>query len=203
MGSLQVAGFKHGSDKKILELGCGKGRLASLLRPYGQVTALDYSAATIDDNKKEYPDIEFVVGDVTAPLGYHDAFDAVVSMEMIEHVTYEQQHKVIENAFDALKENGCFIFTTPNRIVNERLNYKGFQPVEDWLSLQEATKLLATKFEVIEAYTVVLTLRPALLDALWKRLFFPVNLYLVQKLIRNSGRGRHLVLTGKKTPIRI
>ncbi len=52
---------------RILELGCGQGRLASFMSGYGSVVAYDMAAGTIEDNKKLYGQVDFQEGDGRYP----------------------------------------------------------------------------------------------------------------------------------------
>lgn len=93
----------------------------------------------------------------------------------MEHVGYARQPALVANAYSALKPGGLFVMTTPNREVNRKLGIVGKQPVEDWLTLDEAVELVGGAFDYTQAYP----LPNRLLDALWQRLFHPVNMYLV------------------------
>ena len=102
-------------------------------------------------------------------MGYDEQFDVVVSMEVIEHVNYDRQHLMIENARRCLRPGGYRILSTPNREVNEKLRVKGYQPVADWLRLEEVRSLVGDSLEIVELYSVVFRFRIRMLDALWKR----------------------------------
>jgi SAM-dependent methyltransferase len=71
--------------KRVLELGCGSGRLLAALQPsYG--VGVDFSAKVIVKANALYPDLNFVLGDVEDPAtlaGIHGPFDYIVIADTI------------------------------------------------------------------------------------------------------------------------
>ena len=196
--SLHGQGHFPGSGKSTLELGCGTGWLSQKLLLHGPVTAIDFSPETIAANARRAPAVDFRCGDITEDLGFRDEFDAVISVEVIEHIRHEDQSKLLNQAALALKSGGILVLTTPNRTVNEALGYQGFQPIEDWLSFDELSILLERQFEIVEMFSVVLPVRSRILDVLWKRLFYPINMTVVQRCLRHTRKGRHIVAVCRK-----
>lgn len=105
---------KH-SASKVLDLGCGNGAFTHLLHRQGfKVEGFDGSASGVALARKHYPGIQFsqldlVVGHI--PEHYRGQFDAVVSVEVIEHLLLPRM--LVQNAMQALKPGGLLILTTP------------------------------------------------------------------------------------------
>jgi 2-polyprenyl-3-methyl-5-hydroxy-6-metoxy-1,4-benzoquinol methylase len=55
---------RRAAGAKILEVGCGMGRLSSKLREFGKVTAVDLGVKIIETAQARYPDIDFRSGNV-------------------------------------------------------------------------------------------------------------------------------------------
>ncbi len=55
--------FLIGNDKNILELGCGTGQLLNALNPSRGI-GVDLSANMVAIAQKNYPDLEFIQGDI-------------------------------------------------------------------------------------------------------------------------------------------
>lgn len=73
-------------DERVLDAGCGSGRVTELLAerlPGGQVVALDASAAMIEAARERLarfaPRVEFVVADLGLPLPIAEPVDAILS----------------------------------------------------------------------------------------------------------------------------
>jgi trans-aconitate 2-methyltransferase len=73
-------------DERVLDAGCGSGRVTELLAerlPAGHVVALDASAAMIEAARERLerfaPRVEFVVADLGEPLSIGEPVDAVLS----------------------------------------------------------------------------------------------------------------------------
>ena len=71
---------------KILEVGCGSGWLALQLANFGQVTAVDVGAETIERLRALHPHITWIGGDFLSLDLPSQSFDLIVSMETISHV---------------------------------------------------------------------------------------------------------------------
>ena len=73
-------------DERVLDAGCGSGRVTELLAerlPAGHVVALDASSAMIEAARERLerfaPSVEFVVADLGEPLSIGEPVDAVLS----------------------------------------------------------------------------------------------------------------------------
>ncbi|MGH3714189.1 MAG: methyltransferase domain-containing protein [Micromonosporaceae bacterium] len=100
---------------RLLEAGLGEGYGAALLAAAGHtVLGLDYDAAAVAHAAATYPRVSVVRGNVVQ-LPFADAsVDAVVSMQVVEHL-WDQPAYVAECA-RVLRPGGHFVISTPNRL---------------------------------------------------------------------------------------
>ncbi len=103
----------------ILEAGCGDGLgTGILLQEVGKVYAVDVEEAVIRDNEKrnEYTDkLQYACIDaLQESIKTENEFDAVISLDVIEHIEKEKEHTFLNNIFANLKKNGVAIIGTPN-----------------------------------------------------------------------------------------
>jgi 2-polyprenyl-3-methyl-5-hydroxy-6-metoxy-1,4-benzoquinol methylase len=110
----------------VLDIGCGPGQLANLLRDQGLAAyiGLDFSSARIRRARVVCPDFEFVAEDVfeTHLFDSHD-YDCILTTEFLEHV---------ERDLDVLKrvKPGTVVFATvPNFPSTGHVRY--FRSIEE------------------------------------------------------------------------
>jgi 2-polyprenyl-3-methyl-5-hydroxy-6-metoxy-1,4-benzoquinol methylase len=105
----QVLGELRG--REILDVGCGTGPLVTLLAENGaDALGIDTSANAIDLGRKSGANLRVMeLGEAVGKLG---RFDAVVLLEVIEHVT--NPVKVLQTAAALLKPGGYIFVSTGN-----------------------------------------------------------------------------------------
>jgi 2-polyprenyl-6-hydroxyphenyl methylase/3-demethylubiquinone-9 3-methyltransferase len=106
--------LKQARAKTVLDLGCGNGAFADELSRHGMsVAGLDHSESGVTLARARYTKIAFAQHDLGLPLpaAYIGQYDAVVSVEVIEHLLLPRL--LLRNASDALRPGGLVILTTP------------------------------------------------------------------------------------------
>lgn len=131
----------------VLEIGCGGGHAAALLASLGfKVVGTDFSPVAVETARGNYPQIDFREADACR-LGFSDgSFDAVVAIELLEHLARPAEH--VEEVRRLLKPGGSYFVKTPNRRLHN-LYYRGQPEVSVWhpsvMSAPELWDLLAGK----------------------------------------------------------
>jgi 2-polyprenyl-6-hydroxyphenyl methylase/3-demethylubiquinone-9 3-methyltransferase len=105
----------RGNIVRVLDVGCGDGNFTASVAAAGfQMFGVDGSAGGIVKARKRYPDIDFFQGsvydDFRSQCGI-DAFDAIIAVELIEHLYSPRQFA--RRVHEALSPGGVFIVTTP------------------------------------------------------------------------------------------
>jgi SAM-dependent methyltransferase len=101
----------HAAVPRILDLGCGPGQFASLLRDKGvrHYRGVDFSSRCVELARERCPEFDFQVVDLsvaTVPPGA--AYDCVVALEFLEHVAAEI------DVIRGLTSGARFLATVPN-----------------------------------------------------------------------------------------
>jgi 2-polyprenyl-6-hydroxyphenyl methylase/3-demethylubiquinone-9 3-methyltransferase len=101
------------AGSRVLDAGCGNGYFAKQLHEKGfEVVGIDLEESGITHARKLCPDVRFEVASVyDGSSKSFGQFDAVVSLEVIEHV-YDPR-AFVSNVQECLRPSGSFILSTP------------------------------------------------------------------------------------------
>lgn len=102
-----------GSDRRILDLGCGDGSFAAALAEKGfDVTGVDVSAEAIREAKRVYPHLKLFEATAYDDLaGRFGQFPVVTSLDVVEHVYFPS--KLAACVYSLLQDGGTAIISTP------------------------------------------------------------------------------------------
>jgi 2-polyprenyl-3-methyl-5-hydroxy-6-metoxy-1,4-benzoquinol methylase len=113
------ARFRHRLDgARILELGCGAGRLTqALLERSDNVTGIDVSPAMIDYCQQRFDTGSFAVFDLRDLSAYNgETFDVVIAgANVLDAVPHEDRIATLASIRRIVREPGLFYFSSHNR----------------------------------------------------------------------------------------
>lgn len=116
--------LKKVKGKRILDLGCGSGIHAGLLRNRGaNVYGIDISPRMIKIAKANISGVDFRVGSVYELPYESNYFDVVVSSYVVEH--FENLDAAFKEVKRVLKKKGAFIFSMANPVKDSASHIKG------------------------------------------------------------------------------
>lgn len=133
------------ASDRVLDVACGDGFGVRMVAEHcASVVGVDLDEPSIALARSRDPDGEYIVADATRmPFGDQE-FDAVLSMETLEHVP---PHPFLEEVNRVLAPGGLLILSTPQN----RLGDVPFTPAhEHEFSLGELTDLVGAHFEIVE-----------------------------------------------------
>jgi 2-polyprenyl-3-methyl-5-hydroxy-6-metoxy-1,4-benzoquinol methylase len=110
----------------ILDMGCGPGTfLGTFASQYRRGHGIDLAKAQIEFAAQKYGNdrLRFDAIDVAA-FEHGNVFDAIVSIEVIEHLPSSETQTFLATIFRLLKSGGTLVLTTPN--------YRSFWPLIEW-----------------------------------------------------------------------
>lgn len=105
---LGVLGLKPG--EQVLDLACGRGRHTAVLADHGlRVTGIDLSAENISKARSHFPNQTFYQADMREPIpgSYSAIFNVFTSFGYFDDA--EDNARVIENMYNALKMRGWLV----------------------------------------------------------------------------------------------
>lgn len=134
-----------GRNLTILDLGCGRGWLTSLLSRYGSVLGIDPVPAAIERAKVLFPNLNVRLAQTEDLIneGFAGRFDLIVSSEVIEHVPNGEKKSFMTNIHRLLKPGGFAALTTPRGELLELWseNFPPEQPIEEWINEKDLDRL--------------------------------------------------------------
>lgn len=102
----------------VLDVGCGTCSGSILMSKFAEkVTASDFDENLLESNRKQYAhltNIDFRKLDLLNKPKDFGQYDAVVSMDVIEHFTEDQMPTVTQAYADLTKDSGFAVIGTPN-----------------------------------------------------------------------------------------
>jgi ubiquinone/menaquinone biosynthesis C-methylase UbiE len=126
------------SDKEILDVGAGSGRLSLRLANEGaQLTALDLSQKMLDKLQSKNSKLKIVVGDAENLPFEDESFDVVMATFLIVHL--KDLSRFFDEAYRVLKPNGKFLITNINQRKAPEIKTKdGLVEIESYYHRPEA-----------------------------------------------------------------
>lgn len=109
-------------NSTVLDLGCGNGALTKALSDKGYIAkGMDASPELLNIARKNYPDIEFLLGDAS-DFNISEPVDIVFSNAVFHWINQERQLDLIKCVYHALKKNGQFVFEFGGYGNNQRIH---------------------------------------------------------------------------------
>ncbi|MFC1985418.1 class I SAM-dependent methyltransferase [Chloroflexota bacterium] len=179
----------------IIDLGCGSGWITDLLSEYGDVVGVDLS---VNVARKLYPNLMFKEANVVTD-NIDGEYDVIISSEVIEHFSPEDQGTYVKKAYELLGEASYLILTTPNR----PKTLQSSQPIENRLDKISLNSLLAPYFLVKSFGSVYF--RPYFVRKnryftfIFNFLYTHLRLYkLLDQAFKTSSQGVYLTVIAQK-----
>lgn len=160
-------------NKKVLEIGCGKGRFSNAVSEKGAFcVGIDASINLLKEAPKKNKGIFFVLN-ATELAFRSDLFDAVFAVEVIEHIP--DLDKCVQEMTRVLKPDGILVIIdrnilsinnrrlfVPNLIIkkyhelkNDWMYPRGFPYTEKWFFNNEVVKVLNSYFDKTKSSYVI------------------------------------------------
>lgn len=100
---------------RILDLGCGNGRLYQLFADLSiQFTGVDSSAGLISIARESYPQASFLVSDMRQVSLEPQSIDIVYAIASVHHLPLEGQQDILREMNRVLAPGGLFVMTNWN-----------------------------------------------------------------------------------------
>lgn len=132
---------------RILDVGCGRGWLTSMLAMYGPSEGCEPTLEAVALARAMFPGIVFhacTLGELAACPDFAP-FDVVVCSEVLEHVPDSLKGAFVSELAAGLAAGGHCIITTPRAEMWKRCGDSSGQMIEDWLTEDELEREFTTR----------------------------------------------------------
>jgi ubiquinone/menaquinone biosynthesis C-methylase UbiE len=157
---LEIYRFHVTPNQRVLELGCGDGRLLAALQPARGV-GVDFSEEMIHRAKQKYPQLEFFQTDAHDLSQIHEQFDAIILSDLVNDLwdvqrVFEQIKRLCHPRTRILLNFYSRLWQAPLGIAR-RLNLATSNLYQNWLTRDDINALLVLAgFETIRTSHEVL-----------------------------------------------
>ena len=143
---------KERKGKKILDLGCGEGVLVEEMAKKG------YDIIGLDAN---YESAKVLRREITNTGFGENSFDITLCLDVLEHLSFDEQEKAVDEIKRILKPEGTLVLTLPNLAhlasrfsflflgkllrTSEAERHKGDRPIDEYLKLLKSKNFLLKK----------------------------------------------------------
>jgi ubiquinone/menaquinone biosynthesis C-methylase UbiE len=156
----EIYRFHVTPNQKVLELGCGDGRLLAVLKPSRGV-GIDFSEEMIRRAKQKHPDLEFICADVHDLSRINEQFDVIVLSDLVNDLwdvqrVLEEIKRLSHPRTRILLNFYSRLWQTPLGIART-LNLATSNLYQNWLTREDINALLVLAgFETIRSSQEVL-----------------------------------------------
>lgn len=142
-------------DLDMMEVGCGTGWFCPQLTRFGRVTATDLADEVLARARHRAPEVRFVDGDFMNLDFGSEAFDVIVTLEVLSHVA--DQRAFVKKLAGHLRPGGHLMLATQNRFVLQHLNFippPAAGQNRRWVDRRELRDLLEPELDVLQLCSV-------------------------------------------------
>ncbi|MGG7551764.1 class I SAM-dependent DNA methyltransferase [Chryseobacterium arthrosphaerae] len=170
--------FKGKAFSKILDLGCGTGRLLNFA-----THGTDFSEKMLDVARQKHPEKTLAAGEISA-IPFHGDFDCIFCFHVIMHQDQEETKAFLNECHQKLGKNGTLIFDYP-----VKTRKKSVSPQEDWhagnsFSSSDILQLSKGSWKMKNTTGILLFPIHRLPKAV-RRFFLPLDIILCRTFLKN------------------
>jgi tRNA (cmo5U34)-methyltransferase len=153
-GEATLLEFLPPRASRVLDLGCGAGRLLALVKsaqPGARFVGLDFSPTMLGAVRNLFDadaGVDIVAHDLEEKLPPVGKFDAVISSFAIHHLSHARKRTLYEEIFETLTPNGVFCNLEHVASPSKRL-HAGFLRAISWENEDPSNKLLDLETQLV------------------------------------------------------
>jgi ubiquinone/menaquinone biosynthesis C-methylase UbiE len=182
--------FSNKKYQKILDLGCGTGRLLEFA-----THGTDFSKNMLAIAAQKHPQKITATGEISN-IPFDTEFDCIFCFHVIMHQTEQETVKFLNECFQKLNNHGVLIFDFPTKA-----RRKVISPQEDWhagnsFTSQEVSALTVNQWN-LRSTTGILLFPVHRLPKSLRKFFLPLDILLCRSFLKKWA-SYHIIVLEKK-----
>lgn len=170
--------FQNKKYTKILDLGCGTGRLLNYA-----THGTDFSENMLNVARQKYPEKILAVGEISE-IPFHSEFECIFCFHVIMHQNQKETKAFLNECHQKLSKNGTLIFDYPLKT-----RKKAVSPQADWhagnsFSPSEISQISKDRWEVKNT-TGILFFPIHRFPKAVRKFFLPLDILLCRTFLKN------------------
>jgi len=135
---------------RILDAGCGTGRMMELLLPYGNIEGFDFSSEALRFcAQRGLADVS--QQDITTWHGDANVYDIIISLDVLCHESIADDNAIIRMFHQALKPGGMLIVNLPAFELLRRRHDRAVHTLKRFTKKETAVRYRAAGFNISQA----------------------------------------------------
>lgn len=182
--------FKKNIFSKILDLGCGTGRLLNFA-----THGLDFSAGMLKVAQEKFPEKLLKVGEISN-MQIEEKFDCVFSFHVIMHQTKSETQLFLKECNNKLDEKGVLIFDYSTKSRSKAENGENNWHAKNTFSDLEISDLVKSDWKIIDKKGVLFFPIHQISKG-FRNFFLPFDIFLCNTFFRKWASYNIVVLEKK------
>ncbi|MCW3160147.1 class I SAM-dependent DNA methyltransferase [Chryseobacterium oryctis] len=179
--------FKIKKYSRILDLGCGTGRLLNFA-----THGADFSEKMLEVAQEKHPDKILAKGEISE-IPFDINFDCIFCFHVIMHQNKEETRLFLNECYRKLDKNGTLIFDYPTKSRRTVVS-----PQEDWhagnsFTSDEISNILENKWK-IKNKTGILLFPIHRIPKSMRKFFLPIDIALCKTFLKNWASYQVIIL---------
>lgn len=182
--------FAKHNFSKILDLGCGTGRLLDFA-----THGIDFSAEMLKVAQEKFPKKALKVGEISK-INFDEKFDCIFSFHVIMHQTKTETELFLKECHQKLGDNGILIFDYPTKSRSKIENGENSWHAKNTFSDVEILDLIKIDWEIVEKKGILL-FPIHQISRKFRNLFLPFDIFLCNTFFKKWASYNVIVLKKK------
>ncbi|MDQ1097554.1 MULTISPECIES: class I SAM-dependent DNA methyltransferase [Chryseobacterium] len=179
--------FKDRKYSKVLDLGCGTGRLLNFA-----THGTDFSEEMLHIARQKYPHKKLEKGEISK-IPFTDEFDCIFCLHVIMHQNKKETEAFLDECYSKLNKKGTLIFDYPTKKRRKVVSSQEDWHAENRFTPKEISKLSEKRWKIKNTIGILLFPIHRIPNGLRKH-FLPLDILLCKTFLKNWASYQIVIL---------